>query len=171
MIPAFLSSALARIVITAIALVSAAAVGYGKGHSSAARDCELMRMREDHAQQSALVAEQDIRHNQEIQLQDARYQIEVMHDQHEDEIADALARNRAIVERLRKRPAARCDAVAMPEHPGSSAGADASAAAEGPFLGNVPPIPPEFAAECERVLSAAHAGQRWAQAVGAINAK
>lgn len=95
-------------------------------------------------------------------LSNATIQIERANAEAKDKIADALYRNRKLYDSLRNAKGNKCS---VSDNTRGSEISDGEVAGSGDVSGAVSTIPPEFAAECDRVLSIAHAGQEWAKAV------
>lgn len=79
------------------------------------------------------------------------YQIEVLHDQHQDEINEALAANRQLVATLRLRGPGKAAGRggAMPANPGSS-GSDSAGSGDDGFSGELARLSVEMAAGADR---------------------
>lgn len=138
--------------------------GYYLGSSHARQACEVERLRLEVEVKSAVEEAEKVENQRQKELQEARYEIEVNHDKHEDEIRDALQRNRDLADRLR-RERSRGGGARVQADSGTACGTDEGDSSPGAFSGGVPAIPPEYAAACDRALAIAHAGQQWAKTV------
>lgn len=152
------------------AFLAISAFFYVAGQRAAELHCINERMRMQHEAQTAIAEASAKAQATAADLEESRYQIEVMHDQHEDEIAAALDRNRDLLQRVRQQPA-RADRCAIPRHTAPARRADAATAAAGLVSAGIQPLPAEFAAECDRVLSMARAGQDWAKSIDNIRSR
>lgn len=163
MIGSILYAALPRMAEIAV-VVAVALIFYSAGHKSAELDCINERMRFQHEAQTAISEADAQQKAMAADLEESRYQIEVMHDQAQDEITAALDRNRELVQRLRQQPA-RADTCAIRPPAKAARRAEHETAAARLVPAGIQPLPAEFAAECDRALSVAHAGQAWARSI------